>query len=88
MALERIAAALEKLAASQGPQSQRPHQSDPAYGTSEAADRLGLNEQTVRKYCRKRVFGTQTQSGRWLIRQSEVEHFLNGQRRIHGKGVA
>jgi len=87
-ALERIASALEKLTAGQSQSAERSLDCDPVYRTDEAARLLGLHEQTVRKYCRQRVFGTQTKNGRWVIRGSELDHFLKGQRRIHGKVVA
>jgi excisionase family DNA binding protein len=85
-AMESIASALIAIASGRPPQDKTVPKIDQAYGTGEAARLLGLNEQTVRKYCRDRVFGTQTTGGRWVIRQSEVDRFLEGRYRIHGKG--
>ncbi len=87
-ALERIAFSLEKVTAIQVQQANTAIATDRVYRPDEAAALLGLNEQTVRKYCRQRVFGAQTKGGRWVIRHSEVDHFLAGQKLIHGKGVA
>lgn len=84
-ALEGIAVALQRMAAGQPTQSESVPAFDRVYGTGEAAALLDLNEQTVRKYCRERVFGTQMERGRWVIRQSEVDHYLRGRARISGK---
>ena len=86
--LGRIATALEKLTATQMPQTDQWQDRDPAYGTGETAKLLGLNEQTIRKYCRQRVFGYQTKTGRWVIRRSEIAHLLGEQNRVQGRGVA
>lgn len=86
VALEKIASAVQTMTAGQAVQVEPVQEFDRAYGTAEAAGLLRLNEQTVRKYCRERVFGAQTTGGRWVIRQSELDHFLKGQRRVHGKG--
>lgn len=85
-AIERIASAINSIASGRPAQAETVPRGDKAYGTGEAAGLLGLNEQTVRKYCRERVFGVQATSGRWVIRHSEVERFLQGRDRIHGKG--
>lgn len=61
---------------------------DPVLSPRDAAEALGLNEQTVREYCRNKVFGTRLHNGRWAIRRSEIDHYLKGQRVIHGRGVA
>ena len=86
-AIEGIASALSAIASGLAAQTEQVStNNDQAYGTGKAARLLGLNEQTVRKHCRDRVFGTQTTGGRWVIRQSEVDRFLKGGYRIHGKG--
>jgi len=84
-ALEGIAVALQRMAAGQPTQSESVPAFDRVYGTGEAAALLDLNEQTVRRYCREGVFGTQMERGRWVIRQSEVDHYLRGRARISGK---
>jgi excisionase family DNA binding protein len=86
--LERLTCLLAQRIGCEPLQAEPINGLDRVYRTNEAAELLGLNEQTVRKYCRNRVFGTQTVGRRWVIRQSEVERFLNGQRRISGKGIA
>jgi len=85
-AIEGIESALRQIAAGSAAQPEPVSTVDRVLGTKETARLLGLDEQTVRKYCRQRVFGTQTTHRRWVIRQSEVDRYLEGRDRIHGKG--
>lgn len=84
-ALEGIAAALQRIATGQSAPAESLPAHDRVYGTGETAALLALNEQTVRRLCRERLFGTLTERGRWVIRQSEVDNFLRGRARISGK---
>ncbi len=85
-AIEGIESALRRIAEGSVAQPEPVPATDCIHGTKEAARLLGLNEQTVRKYCRQRVFGTQVTGRRWVIRQSEINRYLEGRDRIHGKG--
>jgi excisionase family DNA binding protein len=55
------------------------------YSTEEAAEILQLNVQTVRKHLRiRKIGGHCDRSGRWWIRQSDIEAFLTARRKVHG----
>jgi hypothetical protein len=91
---ERIAAALERLVEKLGgietkkPAPLPPEPSingDRVYHPSVAAKLMLLNHQTIRKHCRQGKYGFQDGSGRWWIRQSEIDHYLKGRKKIHGK---
>jgi len=85
-AIEGIESALRRIAEGAAAQPEPAPTFDRVHGTKDTAQLLGLDEQTVRKYCRQRVFGTQTTGRRWVIRQSEIDSYLEGRDRIHGKG--
>jgi len=52
----------------------------------EAAPLLKLNVQTVRQHLQDGTLGgLKDKSGRWWVRQQDVERYLNARRRIHGK---
>jgi hypothetical protein len=91
---ERIAVALERLVERLGgietkkPAPLPPEPSingDRVYHPSVAAKLMLLNHQTIRKHCRQGKYGFQDGSGRWWIRQSEIDHYLKGRKKIHGK---
>ncbi len=85
---ERIAVSIERLAEALKPKAAPlpiVTPPDAVCTPAQAAEILQLNEQTIREYCRKRVFGTRLSNGRWIIRQSELEQYLSGQRLVHGK---
>lgn len=91
---ERIAVALERLVEKLGstetkkPDPLPPEPSingDRVYHPSVAAKLMLLNHQTIRKHCRQGKYGFQDGSGRWWIRQSEIDHYLKGRKTIHGK---
>jgi hypothetical protein len=87
-AMERIASALERLTPGHLPLGDQTTNDATLYGPREAATELKMNEQTVRKYCRQRVFGTLGKNRRWIISGVEIRTFREGQKRIHGRGVA
>lgn len=93
-ASERIAAALERLVEKLGvtevkkaaPLPPEPSiNGDLVFHPRVAAKLMLLNHQTVRKHCRQGRYGFQDGSGRWWIRQSEIDHYLKGRKKIHGK---
>ena len=52
--------------------------------TKEAAEAMGLHEQTVMRWCRQRKLGVKAGS-RWLISQREIEQYLRGRLLVDGK---
>ena len=93
-ASERIATALERLVEKldgslvkkKTPLPAEPSiNGDLVFHPSVAAKLMLLNHQTVRKHCRQGRYGFQDGSGRWWIRQSEIDHYLKGRKKIHGK---
>lgn len=88
--LGRIATSFERMADAMVPQEQAAPllDTDPCLRTGDAAKCLDLDKWTVRKYCRDGVFGTRLSNGHWVIRRSEIEHYLKGQQMVHGRGVA
>jgi len=87
----RIASALEELAtvvAPGAPPVPEPEKGDRIYSTAEAAELLHRHPDVIRGYCRDGLFGSRDASGKWGIRQSEIERFRTRQFVVHGKGVA
>jgi predicted DNA-binding transcriptional regulator AlpA len=84
-ATEGIMSLMQRLTAEQSALPEPGLGSDKVLKVREAARLLGLNEQTVRRYCRERVFGRQIKSGHWVIGKSEIDNFLQGRARTCGK---
>jgi len=55
------------------------------YTPKEAAPLLKLNEQTVRQHIKNgKLGGIKDESGRWWVRQQDIERYLNARKLIHG----
>lgn len=55
------------------------------YTSKEAAPLLRLNEQTVRQHLKNgKLGGIKDESGRWWVRQQDIERYLNARKLIHG----
>lgn len=58
---------------------------DKIYTVAQAAPLMRLEPCTVRDYCRRGILGVKLGSGKWGIRQSEIDHWWRGQTFVHGK---